>query len=51
MDKAGTIVARHSREIEDAGSEGGVQAGGREGTVTSVAIVEDFCEDQQGWQW
>lgn len=34
-----TIVARHSREMEEFGSEGGVQVGGREGSVTSVAIV------------
>lgn len=34
-----TIVARHSREMEEVGSEGGVQVGGREGSVTSVAIV------------
>lgn len=28
--------------MEEAGSEGGDQVGGREGSVTSVAIAEDF---------
>lgn len=39
---SGIITTRDSREIEAAGSEGGVQVGGREGSVTSVAIAEDF---------
>jgi hypothetical protein len=36
------ITTRDSREMEEAGSEGGVQVGGREGSVTGIAIAEDF---------
>jgi hypothetical protein len=39
---SGISTTIDSREIEEADSEGGVQVGGREGSVTSVAIAEDF---------
>jgi hypothetical protein len=44
MHHAGMTATRHLREMEEAGSEGGVHVGGGEGRATSVAIVEDFYE-------
>jgi hypothetical protein len=42
MLSSGIITTEDLREIEEAGSEGGVQVGGREGSVTSVTIAKDF---------